>query len=283
MRRSALALGGLAACALSAAAPLPAQSWTQVVAERERRGERALRVEVEYGAGTFQVRPGTPGVLYRLRMEYDADRFESVREFRVRDGRATLRVGVESRGRVRGLKRGGRLELEVDPDVPLELALAFGAVEAELELGGLRLTELRVETGASDTRIAFREPNRARLESCSFEAGAAAFRVEGLGHAGCRTLRFKGGVGDVTLDFGGRWTADTEAEIEAGVGAFALRVPESVGVRVERETFLSSFDARGLSRTDGAYVSENWDRARHRLTVRVKAVLGAVTIERRPD
>lgn len=259
------------------------QTWQTVTAQRERQNERALNVKLEYGAGSFAVRPAPPGTLYRLQMRYDADRFESLREYRERDGLATLQVGVKSlRGfRFGSMKEGpASLDLAVAPDLPTRLDLRFGAVEGVLELGGMHLTGLQIKTGASDTRVYFGAPNAVPIERCELAAGAAAFRVEGLGNARCRTLRVKGGVGDVLLDFSGEWSGNTEARIEMGIGSLTVRVPEDVGVAVDRETFLSSFSAHRLSRRDGRWVSDNWDDAPYRLTLSIKAVLGSVEVNR---
>lgn len=279
MRARSLLLGLLflatGACAANG------QTWRTVTAYRHRGDERALKAKVEYGAGQFSVRPGAPGSLYRLEMKYDADRFDTWREFRERDGVASLRVGVEKLKSftIGKLKEGpGSLTLELPPDLPTELDLRFGAVEAALELGGLHLTGLVIETGASDTRMDFRRPNAVPIERCRFAAGAAALRVEGLANARCRSLQFEGGVGDILLDFSGEWTQDVEARIEMGVGALTLRVPETVGVSLERQSFLTTFDADRMTRRDGRWVSDNWDRARHRITVHVRAALASVEL-----
>lgn len=258
-----------------------AQTWRTVNAYRQQQNEKALRVNVEYGAGRFTIVPGERGLLYRIGMRYDADRFETLREYRNREGTATLRLGVEHTDAfsVKGVKEGaGSLDLALAPDLPTDLDLEFGAVEANLELGGMHLTRLSIRTGASDSRIRFGEPNAVTIRSCSFEAGAAAFRVEGLGNARCENLHFEGGVGDVVLDFGGRADTNTRARIEVGLGSLTLRVPESLGLSLEKESFLASFDTPQMSRSGDRWVSDNWDRARHHVTLTVKAALGSVNV-----
>jgi len=59
-----------------------------------------------------------------------------------------------------------------------------------------------------------------------------------------------------------------------------VHVPRDVGVRLEVEKFLSSIDYEGLTKRDGAYVSDNWDRAQHRLVIRSKTSMGHFELDR---
>ncbi|MFH0750220.1 MAG: hypothetical protein V2B17_00115 [Chloroflexota bacterium] len=62
----------------------------------------------------------------------------------------------------------------VSAEVPLRLRVETGAADADLDLGGLRLTELRLRTGASETRIGL--PAAAGFTRVDAEGGAAAMR-----------------------------------------------------------------------------------------------------------
>ena len=59
-------------------------------------------------------------------------------------------------------------------------------------------------------------------------------------------------------------------------------MPEDVGVRVEVGKVMARVRADGLATRDGVLVSDNWDTARYRLTVRAKTVLGTVDVRRVP-
>ncbi len=265
--------------------PLPAQTWQTMTAVRQRAGEEALRLDVEYGAGSFSIRPGAPGNLERMDLRYDADRFETIREFQARKGVATVRLGVKQlhsfsiRGMREGMEGMGSLQVELSPDVPTELELQFGAVEADLELGGLHLTEVTVETGASESKIAFSEPNAVPIPRCRFKAGAASFHVEGLGNARCQKISFEGGAADVVLDFRGAREKTVEVEIQVGIGSVTLRVPESTGLSIEKRALLATVETPRMTKRDGRWVSDNWDAASRRIVVSVKAALGSVEID----
>lgn len=253
-----------------------AQDWREVTSFRQRSTETLMDVHVRYGAGKLEVGPGQPGELYRVGMRYDSDVFEPVTRYR----EGNLEVGVEGVGKGVKLRNseGGEMKLSLSPDVPLDLDLDFGAVEATLELGGLHVSRVSVETGASDTRLRFSEPNRTACTRFGITMGAAALEVEGLGNANCARLMVEGGFGDMTLGFGGVWRQDMAADITIALGSTTLRVPSDVGVRIEKGALLTDFSGARFHRRDGVYYSDNWDAAERKLTVDLSGAFGSIEV-----
>jgi hypothetical protein len=218
-----------------------------------------------------------------MELHYDEERFVPVREYDADAG--TLRLGVRGRDGMRvrlGDRRRDRerpsLDLTLSPDVPLALNLELGAVEADVELGGLALTSVRYRTGASETRLRFSRPNPVACEELSIEAGAAELRAAELANANCARMRIRGGVGELTLDFTGTWRQSLEADVDVGIGELNLVLPRDVGVSIQLSRFLASFDNAGFTRRGNAWYSANWDRARYRLTLDVNAAIGGVDV-----
>ena len=116
-------------------------------------------------------------------------------------------------------------------------------------------------------------------ESASSVSFDGELRVIGLGNLRAERIHFQGGVGSTTLDFSGAWERSATASVQMGVGELVLRFPRSVGVRINRSSFLTSFDADRFEQRDGAYFSDNWQRAAHQLIVDVDAAFGSVVIE----
>ena len=264
---------------------LHAQSWRTLTSARQVHGESDMRVEVRYGAGRFQLTPGNEDELYRMEMRYDEDKFVPLREYDA--GSRTLRLGVQSReGQGVRVSLGDRhrnepppsLDITLSPDVPMSLDLELGAVTADVDLGGLALRRVHFETGASQTHLRFTRANPVPCEELSIEAGAAEFNAADLANANCARITFKGGVGGMTLDFGGTWHRSATASLEVGIGSLNLRLPRDVGVSVRLNRFLASFDAAGFEKRGGTYYSANWDNARYRLTLDVNASLGGVDV-----
>ena len=63
------------------------------------------------------------------------------------------------------------------------------------------------------------------------------------------------------------------------VGELTLRLPRNVGVRLELDRFLASFDPAGLVRTGNAFQSSGYEQAERRLDIEVTTAVGGVEVE----
>lgn len=277
---SVLGLASLLALAsfLALAPPAAGQSWRTVTMSRQAQGQESLDVSVEYGDGRLDLGVAEPGLLYSMRLRYDEERYEPEAEL---DG-DDLRIGVEALGRNIRLdsdrRDHGEMELRLTREIPMELRLELGAVRADVDLGGLTLTDLHLGTGASEARIDVSSPNRVVMDRATLEVGAADFSARRLGNLNAREIDVSAGVGKVTLELTGSWTHDADISVKVGLGSLELRVPRGLGVRIEKKTFLTSFDADDFVKRDGAYYSRDWAEAERRISIDVDAAFGSVDV-----
>ncbi len=272
-----LALGLLLLTAGGAAG----QSWSTVHSSRQVGSEDVLDVQVRYGSGQFQMTGADTGILYQMELEYDEESFRPISEYR----NGSLSIGVEGTGSRMRFGRNesrGSMNLRVSRDVPVGLRMEFGAVRATMDLGGLQLHSLDLSTGASDADLRVSAPNPIRLSSARMKVGAASFEAREMANLNAERLEIDAGVGSLHLDFSGTWSGNTRAEVKIGMGSLEISVPETVGIRLSRSTFLTSIDAPGLERRGDELLSPNWEEAEHRLDLHVSAALGSVRIMRVP-
>jgi hypothetical protein len=278
MRRFALALLALAAGATNASG----QSIRSFTTFRQLHGETRLDAALDYRAGGLRIAPGRANELYRMDASYDEDRYAPASGYDA--ARGAVRLGLQPAGRG-GLRVVSTRQLRQDanvafaPSVDLDLELTLGAVQADIELGGLSLTALTMEAGASQAVIRFSEPNQSRCRAAEITAGAAQLTVLGLGNSRCDRFELEGGMGKVTLDFSGAWTSSTQADVRMAVGELTLRLPRKIGVRLTLDRFLASFDPAGLVRAGDAFQSPDYDRAERRLDIEVTTAVGGVKVE----
>ena len=249
---------------------------------RQLHGETRLNARVEYGAGSLRVEPGQPGELYRMNLSYDEDRFVPVSDFDASSRTVVLGLRAAGQGGVRVVSRNQLRQLAsiaLSPRADLALDLSLGAVDAEVELGGLRISDLDLKTGASRATVRFSRPNGMRCRHAAFSAGAAEVSVFGLGNSRCDEIEFEGGIGKVLLDFSGAWTSSAHVQVKMAMGEITLRLPRRVGIRLAMDKFLSSFESAGLVRRGDSFVSENYDRASRRLDLEITAAVGGVSVE----
>ena len=227
--------------------------------------------------------PADDNELYDYSMRYDAARYDVERRFDSVSHTLSLRLDAGG-GNLRGWRnREGehaRVSLAVARGVPMDVALRLGAVEADLDLSGLAVDELSVESAASATSLRFPTPNPRRMRSLQFDVGAASIEASGIGNANVEHIDVDCGAGAVTLDFSGAWAADADARIRVRLGAVTLRVPRDVGVRARVNVTLGSFNQDDFRERDGAHYSSNWDAAGRHLTIDASMLLGTLEIER---
>jgi hypothetical protein len=274
----------LSAALAAAAMPGGAQTWQTVDISRQIRDSAEQRVSIEYGAGRLDIRPTSDRVLYSMQLRYDEENGRPVHRYDAEQRAVTLGISDLSLGIGRhiGNKNGGELRLAFSRAVPLDLRLDLGATQAKMDLGGLSLTNLQLESGASEATVDFSAPNPVRLRELRVNLGAAGFEATNLANANTPSVRVNGGVGGVDLDFGGRWAQDISLDASITLGKLTLHVPREVGVRVEVDKLFASFDHDALVKRGNAYYSANWDRATYHLRVKAQMVFGDIELDHAP-
>lgn len=264
------------------AGAVQAQTMRPFSTFRQLHGETRLTARLEYAAGSLQVAPATEAQLYQMELAYDDGRYLPVSDYDAQSGTVLLGLKPAGEGGVRVVSRTQLSQVAavgLSPRVNLALALALGAVEAQVELGGLRVTRLDVKAGASRTMIQFSRPNAVRCQHAAFSAGAAEVSVLGLGNSRCDEIEFEGGIGKVTLDFGGVWSSSSRVEVTMAMGELTLRLPRNAGVRIRMDKFLSSFEPTGLVRRGQVFESSNYAGAERHLDLDLTTAMGGVNVE----
>lgn len=275
----------MAVALVAATDPLAAQAGLRTVEIGRQLGDAApgqqpLQVLVSYDVGSVVVHGADDARLYQLRLAYDPARARPVYSFD--SAGRSLHVGLQRGERSGGGDASSRPELRLDlaRTVPLDLRLEMGAAEADLDLGGMRIRRLGVESGASDAVLHFDAPNGVEMQLLALDVGAASLRARGLGNARAREVRVNVGIGSTDLDFGGDWTADMNLDLQIALGSARMRVPEEVGVRIHVRRFLASFEREGFEKRGDYWYSPNWDTARHKLNIQARTALGELEIVR---
>lgn len=264
------------------AGPLAAQELRTVTLSKQYRGQDSLSAEIEFAAGVLKVRPGPPGSLYRMELSYDPERFAPLSQS---DSNGThIRLGVKSSGQA-GISVGLRNErpqdgvVELNPRSVLVLDLSLGAAQADLDLGGLKVAQATLETGASQTTLRFSSPNTVHCDRLAVSVGAAQFSAFQLGNSDCGDIRVEGGVGGVLVDLTGAWKRDATVSLSVTLGDISLVLPREVGVELTLDRFLSNFNPEGFVREGRSYRSRNYATAQRKLTLSLTSTVGGVKVE----
>jgi hypothetical protein len=271
----------LAAASVVVATPLFAQRWRTLDASRQLKDSMLVDVRLSYAAGKLELRPSTASsALYNMSLKYDAERGEPRADWDA--SRHALELGLKSiKGSWnRGDQDGGSMHADLSTVVPLDLTLELGAVEGDLQLGGLRLTSMRLKAGAADVSARWDQPNKERMRNLVVEAGAASVKLVRAGNAHADRIDANVGVGGLEIDLGGEWTREIEILANVAMGKFALRLPTDVGIVVESNAFLVDFDKSQFRKRGNDWYSDNYDGSARKVRLKVNGALGGVSITR---
>ncbi len=241
--------------------------------------ETVLEAEIDVPIGELEIQPGTSGNLYELDLEYNERVFKPEIDFERRGTTAVLKFRLSGEGK--SIRRVGRtrLNLRFNPSVPLILKTTTGVGQSEIDLGGMKVQRLDLESGVGETVVTMLSPNQISCDHVEIQSGVGSLEVTGLGNLDFKRFRFQGGVGGSKLDFSGDWKSEGDVDIEVGVGGVELLLPRSVGAEVRaQKSFMSGVDLPDFQKRGDTYFSDNMERATKVLRMNIQAGIGGVDL-----
>lgn len=235
------------------------------------------RLRLELPMGKIDLEPGAGDSLISGKVTYN------VAELKPRystKGR-TVRIRQQYRALIPTGKVTNEWAFLLGTAAPYSLEVSAGASAASLDLGGLPLTNLTLESGAGDLNVTFDAPNPTRLKEIKVNAGAGRSSIEGLLYANAERIKVGGGVGQTIVKFtGADFVAGGRAKIETGVGEIVLVLAEYAPIRVRTSTGLGNVRADSdLIRTGKGYETASYAGAEDVLEIEVSSGVGEIKIE----
>lgn len=194
---------------------------------------------LDFTVGEFMILPGETGEPVRVEAKFDTSAYALEESFDpgTDDGwvyRVTFRqTGLIKDGGLRVLFGASYPELRVfiPPDVPIALRGRFGKGGAELELGGLWLTDvdLQLEKGGLDVSVG--RPLAAPLHSFRVHGKQGGMTTRMVGNASPAEVDIFWQQGGSAVDLRGQWLNDSDVSIRSRMGGNHVQLPR--GVRIE--------------------------------------------------
>ncbi len=194
-------------------------------------GASRAEVEIQHGAGELTVRSGASAGMVAEGMFGGGLKAKSQRRGDLLD--VEMKMAVEPAAFLNWAPGGYDWDVRLNADVPISLECETGASKSMLDLRDLKLTELKLETGASSTEVML--PANAGYTRVKVQAGAARVDLRVPGGVAAR-IKASAGLASVTVDqtrFPGgdnryqspdyETTANkVDIDIETGVGAVTV-------------------------------------------------------------
>jgi hypothetical protein len=199
------------------------------------------RLELSFGAGELKLAPGADGNLVEGTATYNYEQLKP--EIVSTEERVEIKMGnMEFNGFPVFDELKNEWDFKLGQD-PMALTIDGGAYEADLELGGLSLTNLTVNDGAANVELSFSELNQSEMSIFRYETGASNIKLTGLANANFSTFDFSSGAGDYTLDFSGDLQRDASVTIDTGLSNIILVIPEDVNTVIKVDSGASNINA----------------------------------------
>ena len=158
-------------------------------------GATSAAIELSHGAGELRLAAGA-GMTDLVAGEFGG----GLRHTATRRGdrlEVELKMRVEPVTVLNWSPGGYDWDVRLNPDIPLSLECETGASRSTLDLHGLRVTELKLETGASSTDVVL--PAAAGYTRVKIEAGAARVDVRLPGGVAAR-IQTSAGLASIAVD-----------------------------------------------------------------------------------
>lgn len=245
-------------------------------------GAKKLEVEIDFGAGTLDITSADIEEAARLDIVYSPRWVSYDLEYSKRGETGRLYLESDLRRKTNMEDVDNEWDLTLSRRYSLDLEMDIGASESFIDLGGIPLTRLVMDIGATSGTIDFSEPNPERLREFDIDVGASSLEITGLANANLERMDISSGAASCELDFRGEFRGRSEVDLEVGVGSVDIIIPRGLAVRIEGdESWFSSLDFHGLDLDrieDDVWESPDFEDAQDRLTIMVDVSMGSVDI-----
>jgi hypothetical protein len=207
----------------------------------------STRLTISMGAGKLQINSGATGLI------------EGSIGFNVADWKPSITRLPHDISLTQGTNFSNRLppqnvindwQLRLG-QYPLDLTINAGAYDSNLDLSGIPITNLAINDGASNVRVAFNSLNPASMQNLTYKTGASTVQLIGLGNANFSVMTFEGGAGSYTLDFSGNLQRAAHVQINSGVSDLKLIIPSGAACQVILTGAMNSVNTQGAWQIDG--------------------------------
>jgi hypothetical protein len=237
--------------------------------------EKPARLRLEIPFGKVEIGPGAGESIVRGDVTYNVE--ECKPAYTVKGRTVVIRqkchilVPIDVRN---------KWNLDLGTAEPYSLEIAVGGSESDIDLSGVPLNNLKIESGAGELTVDFADPNPTRIQNARISTGAGRSTLRGLLNANLEDLRIDAGVGQLVAHFtGGPVTTDGAVKINGGVGEIQLYLPDDAPIRVTTSTGLGATEVGdGLVHRAGGYETTAYADADAKIDVRVSTGVGAIKI-----
>ena len=246
--------------------------------------DELLHLRIDMQEGRFEVRPGPPGSELRVDGTYASAYYDLIEDRdEDRDGESHLTIRFRSNrslpvrlfaGLMGGRRNPNRLTVSIPEDLLIDLDLRFGQGASDVDLGGLRVTALRVDMSMGDHALEFSRPLATEMSEGQLHGQMGEISFVGLGNARAHELDVTTSMGEATVDLDGVWVDDAAVTIRHSMGDLRVNVPNNIRLS-ENSRLRVGGESRRLDRR-----RETDDPDAPEIDLRISASMGNARVRR---
>ena len=250
--------------------------------EQDINGVKSLRVVINLGMSELRLkRTNSPATAFSLNYDYSEEEKVPELDYDIEGDVGVLHLSNEGHGSFPFFGFHGNkdsVSIELANSVPASLKMKFGVGDANVDLGGMKISDATFSTGVCDFKLNFSSPNIIECNDLEIKTGISSISVENLSNSHARYIEFNGGLGSMKIDFGGKLQHDCEVKIKSGLGSVDISIPSDINTSITAPgNFVNSVDVSGFyAQGDGAYRSDKKTGPQLRITV--DSGMGSITI-----
>ena len=239
----------------------------------------SLKVTIKFGAGKLNLISGEEDI-FEGNFQYDKSILKPNIQYEIlgKTGILTLSQSIKKNLDL-PFPYKNIWNLKLPSGVPLQLYINTATYSGNIDLTNLQIENFHLNSGASQTNIAFNQPNLIDLKNINIKTGASTIKMLGLANANFNEMNFTGGAGSYTFDFSGNLTKKSKVNISAGAAKIILKIPSAIGSKIIIERFPAvKLDIRGFVKiNDQTYISPEYGKSDAELDIEIKG--GLIDVE----
>ncbi|HER24077.1 MAG TPA: hypothetical protein ENO17_03375 [Candidatus Atribacteria bacterium] len=235
----------------------------------------SLKVTVKFGAGKFNLISGEDDI-FEGNFQYDNSILKPNIQYEKLGETGILILSQSIKNDLNlSFPSQNIWDLKLPSDVPLQLYINTATYSGYIDLTNLLIENLCINSGASQTNVAFNQPNLIDLKSINIKTGASIIKMYGLANANFDEMHFSGGVGSYTFDFSGSLNKPSKVYIHAGAAKIVLKIPYQMGIKIIFRNFpTTKLDIKNLIKiNEKTFISSEYGKSDAELDIEIRGAL----------
>ena len=253
----------------------------------------ALRVYLDCSIGNLTMKAGNNRYIINGNIKYNSNLSKPVVGLTDKNNISRLDLKIKpnnsstednSKSLINSLIEDGndnyKIKFEMPTKMSTDMYFDFGLGKADLDLTGLRISQLVIDCGLSDVTLVKTKPNIINCDKVQISTGMTDFNSTALGNFNASNYIFDVGIGSAEIDMSGSSNKDSKLKIDVTVGSLELKLPTNTNIELTvNKNMLSSVNVKGLvSSGDGKYNSRKNQKRWSTMRADVSVGLGSVDI-----